>query len=198
MKMLGQPICSLLQEMSKFQRSPFCICFSWDKAGSSWTSLPALVTAAKCQHPVCPHLCLPCFQHPTRRKFPFLQKMRNLSLHKVLFLPGFGAWQLQPAPAARGDVAELEGRCSDLIVCHGTASAITLNRLGFLFAFNKINRKWHPIKHIKTLRLQITHFSLGNGGFMLPHSLYSALPGLWHVFSNSMIRPSLPNTWGFE
>lgn len=189
-KKLGQPNCPLLQDMSEFQGSPFCICFSWERAGASWTSLPALVTAAKGQHPACPHLCLPCFQHPTGRKHPFLQNMRNLSLHKVFFAQFWGL-------AAAGWQSWREGS-QTLITCHGTASAITLNRLGFLFAFNKINGEWHQINHIKMFRLQITCFSLGNGRFMLPHSLYSALPGLWHVFSNSMIRPSLPNTLGFE
>lgn len=65
------------------------------------------------RHSACPHYSFPCFQRPTGRKHPFLQKTGNLSLHKLLFFPSFGAGQLQPAPASGGDVAEPEGRLSD-------------------------------------------------------------------------------------
>lgn len=114
-KMLGQPVCSLLHKMSKFQRSPFCICFSWDKADASLTSFPTLVTAAKCQHPDTLHVLTTAFPISSTHgeETSFLTKTRNLSLQKLLFFPSFGAKQLHPIPAAQGDVAEPERRLSD-------------------------------------------------------------------------------------
>lgn len=113
-------------------------------------------------------------RHPERpRKHQFWQKMRNFSVQKLLFFPSSGAWQLQPAPAA--------GKALRPCWC-ATKQLLQLLSLVLLLAFNKINRKWHPINCIKTFRWQITRCSLRNGRFMLPHRLYPALPGLWHVF----------------
>lgn len=183
-KKLGQTVCSLLQGISKFQRSPFCICFSWDKAGASWTSFPTLVAAAKCQHPDTLHVLTtasPVSSAPQEGNIPSYKKQETSACTNYFSSPvlELGSCSL-PLLLEVMWQSRREGS-QTLMMCHITASAITQNRLVFLFAFNKINRKWHPINRIKTFRLQITHFSLRNGRFMLPHSLYSAL-SLWHVF----------------
>lgn len=125
-KMLGQPVCTLLHKMSKFQRSPFCICFSWDKADASLTSFPTLVTAAKCQHPDTLHvLTWSSFQHPTGRKHPFLQKQETSACRNYFSSPVLepGSCSLFLLPKVTWQ-SRREGS-QTLMMCHIKASAIT-------------------------------------------------------------------------